>query len=395
MRIAIFSDQFYPELSGVVDSIIALGKELAKRGHDVHFYVPRYSERDYQKVGLHEKDSEFGEKIGITRISSFPLASPSGQGRIVMPMPWDWRRAVAFKPDIIHTQMFGGIGLDAIMAARKLRIPLVGTNHTAVRAYREFYPIQQEWFANLFLKYANWYYGKCNFVTAPSYSVLEEMQQFGFKTACRALSNPIDTETFRSLPNKEWLRKQFGFSKNTIMFASHLSAEKNIDVVIRALPLVKKEVPDAELAIAGKGPSENDLKKLAIELSIKDSVKFLGFLNKPSLAEAYNASKAFAIASTAETQSMVTMQAMATGLPIIAANARALPEYVSEKNGFLVEPGSVQKFAEKMIYLLKHPSIGKKLGENGRKSTLLFSVPEISRAWEKIYEKAVRDYNRR
>ncbi len=92
MRIAIFSDQFYPELSGVVDSITAFAKELAKRGHYVHFYVPRYSALDYQKIDVHEKDSGFGEKIGITRFSSFPLASPSGQGRIVIPAPWDWRR---------------------------------------------------------------------------------------------------------------------------------------------------------------------------------------------------------------------------------------------------------------------------------------------------------------
>jgi 1,2-diacylglycerol 3-alpha-glucosyltransferase len=393
MRIAIFSDQFYPELSGIPDSIIALGKELAKRGHNIHFYVPRYPMRDYQKIGVHEKDSEFGERIGITRFSSFPLASPSGQGRIVLPAPWDWWKTGAFRPDIIHTQMFGGIGLDAIRAARRLRVPLVGTSHTAVKAYREFYPTQQEWFANLYLKYVNWYYEKCDFVTAPSRSVLEEMQQFGFRAACRPLSNPIDTNTFRPLLNKKWLRKQFGFSENTIIFASHLSVEKNIDILIRALPLVRKKIPDAELAIAGRGPSEDDLKKLAAELGVKDSVKFLGYLNKPSLAEAYNASKMFVIASTAETQSMVTMQAMATGLPVIAANSRALPEYVTEKNGFLIEPGNVQEFAKKIIYLLKTPSTRKILGENGRKIAQKFSVAEITTAWERIYEKAITDYN--
>ena len=69
MRIAIFSDQFYPELSGVVDSITALAKELARRGHYVHFYVPHYSARDYQKIGAHEKDSEFGKKISSRHLS--------------------------------------------------------------------------------------------------------------------------------------------------------------------------------------------------------------------------------------------------------------------------------------------------------------------------------------
>ena len=393
MRIAIFSDNFYPELSGITDSITALGKELAKRGHAVQYYAPYYSKRDYERVGLREKDAEFGERIGVTRFWSFPAHAPSGQGRGVIPTPWHWLGAKAFRPDIIHTQLFYGTGLEALIAARLLKIPLVGTNHTAVKAYSQFYPIKQEWFANLLLKYANWYYGKCGFVTAPSRSVLEEMQQFGFKTTCRSLSNPIDTETFRPLPNKEWLRKQFGFSEKTIIFASHLSVEKNIDVLIRALPLVRKEIPNAELAIAGKGPSESDLKKLAIELGVKDSVKFLGYLNKPSLAEAYNASKAFVIASTAETQSMVTMQAMATGLPIIATNSRALPEYVTKKNGFLVEPEDVRAFAEKIIYLLQRPSVGKKLGENGKKMTQKFSVKEITNEWERIYENVIKSYN--
>lgn len=393
MRIAIFSDQFYPELSGIADSIITFGKELARRGHHVRFYAPRYSKKDYQKVNAREKDSEFGERISIRRFSSFPYPTPSGNGRGVIPLPWRWRDAKAFQPDIIHTQLYSGVGIEALIASRKLRVPLIGTNHTAVRAHTMFYPIQKERFANLVFKYVNWYYGTCDFVTAPSQSVLKEMRQFGFKKESRALSNPIDTDTFRPLPSKNWLRKQFGLSEHTLIFASHLSAEKNIEVLIRALALVKRKVPSAQLAIAGKGPSENDLKKLAASLDLADSVKFLGFLNKPSLAEAYNASKAFVIASTAETQSMVAMQAMATGLPIIAANARALPEYVTKKNGFLVEPGNTRGFAEKMAYLLKNPSVGKKLGESGRKMVQQFSTKEITNEWEKIYEGVIKGYH--
>ena len=85
MRIAIFSDNFYPELSGVTDSVIALGKELAKQGHYVHYFVPKYSPHDYQKVHAREKDSELGERIGVTRFASLPFPTPSGQGRFLVP----------------------------------------------------------------------------------------------------------------------------------------------------------------------------------------------------------------------------------------------------------------------------------------------------------------------
>src|SRR3989344_9271768 len=101
MRVAIFSDNFYPELSGITDSIIALGKELARRGHYVRFYAPHYSKNDYQKVNAREKDSEFGERIGVTRFWSFPASAPSGQGRGVVPTPWHWLNAKAFQADLI------------------------------------------------------------------------------------------------------------------------------------------------------------------------------------------------------------------------------------------------------------------------------------------------------
>ena len=394
MKIAIFSDQFYPELSGIPDSIGALGKELGRRGHRVRFYVPRYSKHDYHKSSAHEKDTSFGVNVEVVRFPSFAITSPSGQGRGVIPAPWDWGKVRSFHPDVIHTQMNGGMGINALCAARQFKIPLVGTNHTAIRAYREFYPIKTEWFADFLLKFSNWYYGKCDFVSAPSQSVADEMREFGFVKECHTVSNPIDTETFCSLPNKKWLREQFGLSDKAVIFASHLSAEKNIDVLIRAMTIVTKEIPDAQLAVAGHGPSEKELRDLAASQGITHAVKFLGFINKPSLAEAYNASKAFVIASTAETQSMVMMQAMAAELPIIAAESRALPEYVNHKNGFLVEPGNAAAFAEKIIYLLRHPAERKKLGEGGRELAETCSVPAIAETWEKIYENLVKSYNK-
>ncbi|HUZ92397.1 MAG TPA: glycosyltransferase [Candidatus Paceibacterota bacterium] len=391
MKIAIYSDQFYPELSGISDSVATLGSELARRGHAVHFFVPRYSKRDYEKVGVPDTDGALGERTLITRFPAFATKTPSGQGRTVVPTPWHWHAARAFGPDIIHTHLFSGAGIEALIASRKLHVPLVGTNHSAVKGYTQFYPPPREFVAHMMLKFLNWYYNHCEFVTAPSQSLLNEMREAGFTAPSRPLSNPIDVKTFRPLPNADTFRQRFGLSESTIIFASHLSAEKNIDVLIRALAIVKKGIPAVELALAGTGPSTDDLRRLAASQGVERAVKFLGFLEKPALAEAYNASKAFAIASTVETQSMVTMQAMASGIPVIAANARALPEYVSAANGFLVEPGNVRAFAEKMIYLLTHESARAALGENARKSAEAFSIKTIVDEWERIYHRVIEE----
>jgi glycosyltransferase involved in cell wall biosynthesis len=195
------------------------------------------------------------------------------------------------------------------------------------------------------------------------------------------------------LPNKNWLRKKFGFTDATIIHAGRLAAERNIDVIIKAMPDVLKKIPTAQLALVGRGVAEKDLELLAKKLGVANSVRFLGFLEKPALAEAYNASKIFVITSTSDTQSMVMMQAMASGLPIIGVKARALPEYINSKNGILIEPGDEKTLAKKIILLLKEAALRKKLALGARNFANKFSAPEVAKEWEEIYGKVIKDYN--
>ena len=92
MRIAIFSDNFYPELSGITDSLMALAEELAKAGHQVFFFAPAYSRRDFAKSGFEFKELDLGANVSIVRFRSLPYrSSPTGQSRIVLPTCWRWR----------------------------------------------------------------------------------------------------------------------------------------------------------------------------------------------------------------------------------------------------------------------------------------------------------------
>lgn len=396
MRIAIFSDNFYPELSGISDSIIALAKELAKRGHSVDFYVPSYSKKEYAEANLAPKEIGLGEKIKVTRFFSFPYHTGTGQGRFVIPTGFRAATVFKFRPDVIHTQLFFGVGLEAIFAARALVRPVIGTNHTALKEFLKYSPIQAPWFTNGLLKYVNWYYERCELVTAPSRSVFDEMVALGFKNVkSEVISNPIDTKTFHPLADKAVLRKKFGFNERVMFSAGRLSDDKNPDVLIRSLPLIKKKIPDAMLAFAGRGASEGPLRALAKKLGVGDSVKFLGFVPTRSLVEAYNASAAFAIASTSDTQSLVMMQAMACGLPIVGVRARALPEYINAHNGFVVEPGDPAAIAEKAVKLLGDKKLAGTLGAGGHAYVQRFSTPAIAEQWEKIYGNVIKSYNER
>ena len=135
------------------------------------------------------------------------------------------------------------MGLEALIAAKILKVPFIGTNHTAISEFIRHAPIKGKWLEKAGLKYVNWYYGKCELITAPSRSVIDEMKFYGFNKESHVISNPVDIRTFSPLPDKNRLRKKFGFGNNTIIHAGRLSPERKIDVIIRALPLVKKEFP--------------------------------------------------------------------------------------------------------------------------------------------------------
>src|SRR5258708_1697492 len=179
MRIAIFSDVFYPELSGISDSLITLAKELAKRGHKIVFCAPQYSKKDYALVGQKPQEPDFGPNISFIRFPSFSYPTGTNQGRGVIPTGSRLLRIKKFNPDIIHTQLFFGVGLEAIFAARMLTKPVVGTNHTALKEFLKYSPIRSQWFAKALLKYMNWYYERCELVTAPAPSILEGMREMG------------------------------------------------------------------------------------------------------------------------------------------------------------------------------------------------------------------------
>lgn len=394
MRIAIFSDVFYPELSGISDSLISLYKELAAMGHEARFYVPGYSAKDYAFVSLRPAELDLGSNISFRRLFSVPYPTGTKQGRLVIPSPFFLFDIKKFNPDIIHTQLFFGAGIDALLAGAILKKPIIGTNHTAIKEFVKFSPFRGRWISNFALRYVNWYYGKCCLITAPSRSVIDEMRFYGFKKESRIISNPVDTETFApiNINNKKRLKKKFGLGNYVVIHAGRLSKERKINVLIEAMQLVKKQFSVAELAIAGRGVAENELKSQAEKLGIKFSVKFLGFLDQKTLNEAYNTSEIFAITSTSDTQSMVMMQAMASGLPIIGVKARALPEYINKKNGFLIEPNDPEALAKKIIFLFKNPGKRKELGAGAREFSLNFSSKNVAVAWEKIYKNAIKGY---
>jgi len=387
MRIAFFTDSFYPELGGIQDSILLAARALGERGHHIVLYAPRAAPRDYRLAGLPVQEIDLGERVQVRRLFSLPVPSSTGQSRLLLPTGRRWRELVGWRPDVLHTHTFLGAGWEALVAARRLGVPLVGTNHWAIGEFSMYAPVGARQFARYSVKAATAYYNRCAFVTGPSRSVVDEMRAYGLRKPARVVSNPIDTTLFRpgDAGERQRLKHRFGFSDATILYAGRLAVEKNIDVLVRALAPVVREMPDAMLALAGHGTDRPRLERLAAELGVGQRVRFLGTLDKPALAEAYRAADVFAIASTSETQSMVLLQAMSSGLPAVGARWRALPEYIGDDAGLLAEPGDAAQFAAHFLSMLRAPPVRARMGERAAASARRFGLAETVSAWEQIY----------
>lgn len=392
MKIAFFSDNFYPEISGISDSIILTAKELVKLGHQVRFYVPKYSPKDYQIARLDNVELNLGGDIKIYRLPSLPYPfSPTKQARIVFPIGFSLRDLKRFQPDIIHTHSPFGTGLEALLAARLLKVKLLGTNHTPITEFLQYSPIKLPLLNSLSLRFFSWYYNRCIFVTAPSTKLLEEMKKFGFNRPCSSLPNPVDLENFTpvTMEQKKQLKTKFKLSDFTVLYTGRLAVEKHPDVIIKAIALVKKDVPQVILAFSGYGSAENKLHQLVKELDLEKNVIFFGRLNDDVYAELYKAADVFTIMSTAETQSLSLMKAMACAMPVIVARSRGLAEYVNSENGLIVEPGDFKHLSEQLIFLYNNHQVGQLLGQGGLHLVKSFSVGQITDRWLKIYREVM------
>jgi glycosyltransferase involved in cell wall biosynthesis len=380
-----FTDYFFPELGGIQDSVATISRALAARGHQIDIVAPRYGARDYRRIGAAERERDLGANVSVSRRLSLPFPSSTRQSRAALPSPVApallARRA---RPDVIHVHSFFGIGLEALLIGARLKIPVVGTNHTTVAGFAPYIPLKLAKAA----AYVLWFYNQCDVVTAPSRSVFEELDTGGLSRQPLIISNPIDTSLFRPARPEERVaeRARLGLSGLTITYAGRLGPEKNIDVLLTALAALRQRGIEAELAIAGHGSHEPILRASAAGLGIGARVRFFGTLAQDELARLLRVSDTFAIMSTSETQSMVLLQAMASGIPVVAANARALPEFVRPEHGVLVDPHDPAALAGALADLLATPEPRGRMGLAGRRAAESYAVATVTGAWETLYQ---------
>lgn len=393
MKLAFYTDSFHPELGGIQDSIAAQARSLGARGHELLIVAPAACSRDYRLAGLAADEPDLGPRVRILRLPSIPLPGSTGQSRLATGAGETTRRVVAFAADLIHVHTFLSAGWLGARLARRLGVPLVGTNHWAADGFGLYAPRRLEApVARGFMKAVCHFYRRCATVTAPSQATADAMRAAGFPAPVTVVSNPIDIEDFRPADDeaRRRLREGFGLTGPTLIYAGRLAIEKKVDVLIDAFARLGASHPDATLALAGHGSARADLEAKAGRLGLAGRIRFIGSVPHATLAGWLQASDLFVTASTSESQCMALLQAMACARPAVVVDSRALPEVLGPEAGRVARPDDADDLARQLAGLLDDPDLARRCGTAARDRALQSAIPAVTDLWETLYESLVR-----
>ncbi|TMC88238.1 MAG: glycosyltransferase family 4 protein, partial [Chloroflexi bacterium] len=356
MRIMIVTDHYPPTIGGVPTVTHGLAHDFADRGHQVWVVAPSQGSRDERRLE---------HKVRVYRFSSFEW--PAYKALRIPFLPFVSIRNLLKRsdPHIIHIHSPVVLGNIAQILAGGLRKPVIVTNHylpVNISPALSSDPVFSKPFSSISYSYLVNFCNRCEYVTAPTNTALNLLYDHGLRAPARVISNGIDLKKFTPGERSEQVlqRLNLPLDRQIVLHVNRLYNEKRIDVLLDAAAKMKS---NAHIALAGAGPLEADLREQAERLNLGDRVSFLGFVRDADLLALRRSSDVFVIPSEAELQSLSTMEAVACGLPVVAANSYALPELVHHgENGYLFQPGNSDELASYIDKLLADPALRTQMG---------------------------------
>lgn len=385
MRIAIVCQSYPPMVSGASLLAEMLAKGLAANGHDV--LVVAASDK---KDGYVTQNG----RLQIVRLRSFHNPLRAGQRSLLWPQKKIARHLKRFQPEIVHLQEPLGVGLAGLRCAKALSIPVVLTLMQVPRFVSAYLPplpgIRRAVESVLWL-YGRWFLGQCSAVISLTHTIGNEVKtQTGFRPFVIGAGtdlgsfnpNPIHPNESAAQREKYKLDPEWPI----LLHVGRLDADKQVEGVIRAAARVMK-TEACQLLVVGDGHCRQRLIALSRELGIGERSHFPGFVTADGdLPALYRAASLFVTASEIETFGLVVLEAMASGLPVVAPQATCLPELVEDgQNGYLICPGNETVMAGQMRLLLQEPVNAVKLGAVGREKAMQFTANNMVKKHEVLY----------
>ncbi len=383
MRIAMFTDSYLPSKDGVVTSILETRRYLSANGHEVVIFAPEPIDE-----GSKEDDVYYCRSVGFKKYPGYRIPMfPTNKCEILKHLD----------VDVIHSQGLLFMGLRSMWAGRSLHLPVVVSFHTmvtdAAKYYAEF-PLP-EWFTNRLLwVYLRQLLERADAVVAPTAAIRDELLSYAPDIRkIDVIPTGVDCNRFSPSIDGSGIRQRYNLDgEKVILHVGRLAREKNLDLVLQGFAMLRNAGDDLRLMVVGDGPARQYYDEVARELGIRESVIFTGFIPDEELPFYYAASDAFAIASKFETQGLVALEAMASGLPVAGINYRAVAELVRNgETGYLFEDDA-RSCARAMQMSLMCPG---HVRTTARKRAEKFSMEESIKKLLKIYEFSIEEKKNR
>ena len=364
MRIALFTETFLPKVDGIVNTLCHLLDHLARRGHESIIFAPSGGPRYYSSTRV----------VGLTGIP-FPLYP---ELKLVPPVVSVLDELRSFKPDLVHVVNPVSLGYVGLRHAYRLKLPLVASYHTDVPGFAVRWGLRICY--RPLVRFFRWMHNRADLNLCPSTVTQRELLAHGYRRV-QVWTRGVDSHLFDPRHrDAHWRQRLTGgeADKPLLLYVGRLSPEKRVDWLVPVLDAL----PDARLAVVGDGPARPQLERQFG----RRAVHFTGYLSGTDLAAAYASADVFVFPAANETLGNVVLEAMASGLPVVAARSGGLLDHVIDgETGYLFEAESQDGLVQAVRRLVENPARAHALGMSGRARIL-------HQSWEQVLDGLIAQY---
>ncbi|MDM0045934.1 glycosyltransferase family 1 protein [Variovorax dokdonensis] len=351
LRIALVTETYPPEVNGVAMTLQQLVHGLHARQHEIQLVRPRQAEQDAARRvdGLQEV---LMRGVPIPRYPEMKMGMPAHRALLAL-----WSRQ---RPDVVHIATEGPLGWSALKVAQRLKLPVCSDFRTNFHAYSRHYGIG--WLARPIMGYLRKFHNRTAFTMVPSEALHEELREFGFERLV-TVARGVDTRQFDPARRSEALRQSWGAGPQTpvALFVGRLAPEKNLTALVRAFVAMRERRSDTRFVIVGDGPAT-----VALASALPDAT-FCGTRRGEDLAAHYASADCFVFPSMTETFGNVTLEAMASGLAVLAYDHASAGQMITTgHNGLLAPLGNEEAFVGLARHLVDEPLHARRMGEQAR-----------------------------
>jgi glycosyltransferase involved in cell wall biosynthesis len=368
MRIAMFTDAYYPRINGVAISVHSYAVELALRGHCVCIVAVEYP--DDQGNFLNDFSSNQPppvERVTVVRISSFKVVF-SKEDRSARLEQWFFvkQKMDAFQPDIIHVNSEFFVGYFGCIYAMHRKLPCIYTFHTMWEDYLLNYAhfLNRAASRNIGRSLIKFFLRHSQLILAPTNRIASIIPQFNVSTPVHLLPTGIPENLFVLNPDRLQKIREDLFARfpaletgPILLFAGRMAKEKNLDFLLDVLEIVKQQIPNTVLLNVGDGPYAEEFLENARSKKLSSSVFLTGYVSRNDLAYCYALADVFVFASKTETQGLVTAESMLAGLPVVAIGELGTADVMQGDNGGFMVRDDTDEFSRAVVNLLTNAEL--------------------------------------